>query len=276
MNTETRIGVLVKTSLVDFPGRVAAALFLGGCNLRCPYCYNTELVTGNALPEDAVSASQVLAHLEKRKNVLTGFVISGGEPLLSPVTEYLITQARALGYKIKLDTNGTLPERLSHLLQSPALCPDFVALDVKTSPEKYGLCTSGGNAANAANAVNAVNAANAVNVANAANAVNAVNATNAVNVANATEKIEESVRLVSALPADRREFRTVLVPPLITEADVERIARMLPADAAWKFAAFKPGGCIDPSYDEISPFLDSETAALIAKARTIIPGAELR
>ena len=258
MNTETRIGVLVKTSLVDFPGRVAAALFLGGCNLRCPYCYNTELVTGNALPEDAVSASQVLAHLEKRKNVLTGFVISGGEPLLSPVTEYLITQARALGYKIKLDTNGTLPERLSHLLQSPALCPDFVALDVKTSPEKYGLCTSGGNAANAANAVNAVNA------------------TNAVNVANAAEKIEESVRLVSALPADRREFRTVLVPPLITEADVERIARMLPADAAWKFAAFKPGGCIDPSYDEISPFLDSETAALIAKARTIIPGAELR
>ncbi|MBQ6029389.1 MAG: radical SAM protein, partial [Treponema sp.] len=166
--------VLIKTSLVDFPERVAAACFLRGCNLRCPYCYNTELVapqniskaqdaaeSGNqSKAQDAggddcsqaqksgaqakrdqpqfVSIQDIIAHLKKRANVLSGFVISGGEPLLNPdIVQSLILEARSLGYKIKLDTNGMFPGRLQELLSNPACAPDYVALDVKTSPARY-------------------------------------------------------------------------------------------------------------------------------------------
>ncbi|MBR5097390.1 MAG: radical SAM protein, partial [Treponema sp.] len=160
--------VLVKTSLVDFPERVAAACFLPGCNLRCPYCYNTELVEHQEASQakdggdkkivgasptmtnaashviaarDAaifISIDQVIAHLKKRANVLSGFVISGGEPLCHPdVVRDLILEARSLGYKIKLDTNGSFPDRLQQLLDDPAARPDYIALDVKTSPARY-------------------------------------------------------------------------------------------------------------------------------------------
>mgnify|MGYP003431197309 FL=1 len=78
-----KIGVLVKTSFVDFPGRVAAALFLCGCNLRCPYCYNKDLVTSIPPEADMNTFSEVMLHLEKRRNVLSGFVIFGGEPTIS-------------------------------------------------------------------------------------------------------------------------------------------------------------------------------------------------
>ena len=111
------LGALVKTSLVDYPGRVSAALFTLGCNLRCPYCYNGHLVTGAAyLSAEAVTLDAVLEHLEKRRAVLSGFVISGGEPLLCPELPRLICGARSLGYKIKVDTNGTLSQKLQHLL----------------------------------------------------------------------------------------------------------------------------------------------------------------
>ena len=127
-------GVLVKTTLVDFPGRVAGSFFLKGCNLRCPYCYNTELITGNA-GDDTIN--ELFAHLEKRQGILTGIVISGGEPLLNPYTKEIILKAKELEYKVKLDTNGTLPEKLAELLEDEKLRPDFVAMDIKTSPERY-------------------------------------------------------------------------------------------------------------------------------------------
>ena len=88
-------GVLVKTTLVDFPGRVAGSFFLKGCNLRCPYCYNTELITGNA-GDDTIN--ELFAHLEKRQGILTGIVISGGEPLLNPYTKEIILKAKEHEY----------------------------------------------------------------------------------------------------------------------------------------------------------------------------------
>ena len=85
------------------------------------------------------TVQEIAAHLEKRRNVLTGFVLSGGEALLSPYLELLIAEAKKLGYQIKIDTNGTNPEKLEYLLNSPELKPDFVAMDIKTSPSKMGL-----------------------------------------------------------------------------------------------------------------------------------------
>lgn len=238
---ERPIGVLVKTTLVDFPGRVAASLFLRGCNLRCPYCYNIALVTGTEDEEEYVSENDVINHLEKRKNVLTGFVISGGEPLLNPQTQSLIKKAKELGYKIKLDTNGMLPEILEEYLKNPELCPDFIALDVKTSPYRYG-----------------------------------TDIPSPFVKGSAEEKIKRSIEMLSSLPEEKREFRTVLVPPLITKNDISDIAKLLPKNASWQFAQFRNENCIDKSYNDIYPYTDSKVAELVDFAQSLIPGAKLR
>jgi pyruvate formate lyase activating enzyme len=123
-----------KTTLVDYPGEVACTLFTGGCNFKCGYCYNPSL----ALDEDtgvAISVEEALEFLALRKNFLDGVCITGGEPLIEPGLADFIGQVKALGYKIKLDTNGSFPERLKPLLDQKLV--DYVALDIKTSRKKY-------------------------------------------------------------------------------------------------------------------------------------------
>ncbi len=121
-----RIGGLQKVSLIDFPGQIAAIVFTKGCNFACPYCHNRDLVLDN-LP--TISQRTVLSFLKKRKNILDGVAITGGEPLLQPDLADFIEKVRQLGYKIKLDTNGSLPKSLKPLLEKNLL--DYVALDFK-------------------------------------------------------------------------------------------------------------------------------------------------
>ena len=102
-----------KTTLLDFPNKVASTVFTGGCNLRCPFCHNGSLVLH---PADEVPVSEVLAYAKKRAGVLDGICITGGEPLLQPDLADFIRQLRGLGLAIKLDTNGTSPDKLSALL----------------------------------------------------------------------------------------------------------------------------------------------------------------
>lgn len=128
-----RLGLLPLT-LLDFPQEVAATLFTYGCNLRCPYCHNANLVVGGA-PEDFLPRGEVLAYLEKRRKVLSGVCLTGGEPLMHPDLRVLIREIRTRGYKVKLDTNGGFPDRLRALLEEGLL--DYVALDVKMAPERY-------------------------------------------------------------------------------------------------------------------------------------------
>lgn len=140
------VGGLEKCSFVDFPGRLCAVIFAKGCNLRCLYCHNPSLVKyGRTDPETAeeLSLRNVLNFLEKRAGLLGGVCFSGGEPLCQPEgLEACILQVRKMGFSIKLDTNGTLPDHLEHLLCCKA-CPDYVALDFKDIPEGYRtLCGS--------------------------------------------------------------------------------------------------------------------------------------
>lgn len=124
-------GVAVqKTSLIDFPGRVSAVLFLAGCNFRCPYCHNPDLVLP-PFPEDLGTPEDALAFLDTRRNVLSGVVLSGGEPLLREDLPDLAAELRSRGFRIKLDTNGSFPDRIEDV------GADFVALDLKTAPETY-------------------------------------------------------------------------------------------------------------------------------------------
>ena len=126
---------LQKLTLLDFPGRVACTVFLGGCDYRCPFCHNYALATGAA--PALMEADELLRFLEKRRGLLDGVAITGGEPCLQPGLPALMRQIRALGFLVKLDTNGAHPDRLGEILD--AGLADYVAMDVKNSPEKYAL-----------------------------------------------------------------------------------------------------------------------------------------
>ena len=123
-----------KLTLLDYPGKVACTIFTGGCNFRCPFCHNRDLVTGEA--EERLDPEQVFRFLKKRQGILDGVCISGGEPLMQPELEDFIREVRSLGYCVKLDTNGSLPDRLEYLADQGLL--DYVAMDLKNSPEHYG------------------------------------------------------------------------------------------------------------------------------------------
>lgn len=128
------IGGLQKVTLLDFPGKVACTVFLTGCNLRCPYCHNPELV----LPQDSkkyISEGELFKFLVSRKGKLDGVCITGGEPTVHPELPFLIRRIRDMGFLIKLDSNGTAPEMLEHLLREKLL--DYVAMDIKNAPSRY-------------------------------------------------------------------------------------------------------------------------------------------
>ena len=125
---------LQKMTLLDYPGRVACTVFLAGCDLRCPFCHNSGLLEGG-LPAE-LDDKALLAFLRKRKGLLDGVCITGGEPLLHPGLRELLAAVKELGYPVKLDTNGTHPARLRALVEQKLV--DYVAMDVKNSPERYG------------------------------------------------------------------------------------------------------------------------------------------
>jgi pyruvate formate lyase activating enzyme len=197
-----------------------------------------------------VTVEDVYAHLEKRKSVLGGLAISGGEPLLSPALQGLVSKARALGLAVKIDTNGTLPDRLASILGDPAMCPDMIAIDVKTSPARYGeLATEPTQSPALGNALLA--------------------------------SLEILARKTARFPAgnDRQlriEYRTVLVPGLVGENEIRDIGRLIPHDADWEFAPFHPGTCLDPALNDLAPYGPEETKRLVAIARELRPGARLR
>jgi len=235
---------LLQTTLVNYPGRVAAAVFLPGCNLRCPFCHNPDIALADALtgPDeqgDWVSLDAAYAHLERRRGVLGGVAISGGEPLLSPEVDALIRRAKSLGLAVKLDTNGTLPNRLAWLLADESLRPDMVALDIKTSPERYSELLPNGTG---------------------------------------TKLGDNLIASIAALATSgvKAEYRTVLVPGLVGESDLVAIAALMPADADWRLARFVSGHCLDPRWNGIAPYGPVETERLLSVAKSLVPSAELR
>lgn len=137
------IGGFQKLTLLDYPEQVACLVFTRGCDFRCPYCHNASLVDpaqmGQNRPAPSATEMEILEYLGKRRGVLDGLVITGGEPLLQQDLEEFIRKVRALGYLIKLDTNGSFPEKLQDLLAKGLL--DYVAMDVKHTKQQYGALT---------------------------------------------------------------------------------------------------------------------------------------
>ncbi len=229
-----------RTSLIDFPQHIAAVLFAGGCNFRCPMCHNADLVLRLAdLP--TVPTDEILAFLATRVGKLTGVVLSGGEPTLQPDLPDFMRAICNLGYAVKLDTNGYLPDKLSGLLAAGLL--DYVAMDLKAPPEKYSLL-SGLPTADIA-------------------------------------RIEQSVALLSASDIPH-EFRTTVVPGLLTASDIGALARWLAAatggasTSVWYLQQFRGLNTLDSSLEGVAPYPMADLHAMADQARRWIPGVIVR
>lgn len=129
------IAGMQKLTLLDFPGVVACTLFTAGCNFRCPWCHNAGLVLTEEASDRLLESGEVLSFLEKRKGVLDGVCVTGGEPLLHAELPDFLKRVKDLGYRVKLDTNGSFPERLEALVREKLA--DRVAMDIKNGPSRY-------------------------------------------------------------------------------------------------------------------------------------------
>jgi len=135
------IAGLQKTTLIDYPDKVACTVFTYGCNFRCPFCHNPELVTRKLQKKDTISEEEFFKFLKKRKNMLDGVVITGGEPCLQKDLISFCKKIKRRGFFVKVDTNGSLPEALEALLEAKAV--DYIAMDIKSSFESYKKVTGG-------------------------------------------------------------------------------------------------------------------------------------
>ncbi|MBR3816739.1 MAG: anaerobic ribonucleoside-triphosphate reductase activating protein [Clostridia bacterium] len=194
------ISGMQKLTLLDYPGKTAAIIFTYGCNFRCPFCHNALLVTGECT--DTLSEEEVFAFLEKRKGILDAVCITGGEPTLQKDLKQFILKVRSLGYSVKLDTNGTAPDVLEELLAENLL--DYVAMDIKNTPEKYSL-TAGAD----------------------------------VDINN----ILKSMEIIKNKAPDY-EFRTTVTRELHTEADISAVAELVGRGSKYFLQQFKDSGCL--------------------------------
>jgi len=128
--------LLRKTSFVDYPGLISSVLFFHGCNLRCPWCHNRGLITGEE--KEFVSLDTAFAHIRKRRPVLGGVVLSGGEPCQQSELPDIVSEIKKLTLHVKLDTNGLFPVMLEKLFSREETKPDYIALDLKIAPVRYG------------------------------------------------------------------------------------------------------------------------------------------
>ena len=130
-----QIGGIQKNSLIDYPGKVSSVIFCSGCNFDCPYCHNPDLVPGQSTCPNPLDSNAVCGFLDQRRGFLDGVVVSGGEPTLQPDLADLCRKIKALGFPVKLDTNGSRPRVLQHLIEADLV--DYIAMDLKTDPVLY-------------------------------------------------------------------------------------------------------------------------------------------
>jgi pyruvate formate lyase activating enzyme len=237
-------GFLRKTTLVDYPGKVASAFFFSGCGLRCPWCQNRELVlfsAGEAGNSNTVMLEDVLSHLKKRRSVLGGVVLSGGEPTGFAELPSLIETIRGLGLPVKLDTNGMNPRMLEKIFFSAQTRPDYLALDLKLPPERYTELLPRGNLPRASGGP----------------------AGGLAGAFNPGEALKQSALLIRESGV-AHEYRTLALPgDYLRAEELDALAPLLDS-GPWYFRTFAPGNCLDPVWDSFSA-PGAEQAALLAE-----------
>jgi pyruvate formate lyase activating enzyme len=198
------------TSLLDFPGRIASLVFFSGCNLSCPFCHNPDLLVDADRLSD-YPLPELIEDLRRRSNFIDGVVVTGGEPTLAPELVPLLQQVRELGLLIKVDTNGLAPQVMERLIHDGLV--DYVALDLKTSPERYGELHN-----------------------------------RPVGLA----RLGLSLQLLKTGGVEY-ELRTTCVPGFVYEADMHRIGQRIKGAKHWVLQQFVPGYALSEKYRELEP-----------------------
>lgn len=213
---------LVKTTLLDYPGKVAASVFLPGCHLRCPYCHNPEFVEPEFVDRNLKATDLVFNQdfesfhrfLSRRARLLGGLAISGGEALLHPLLPKIISLAEEYKLPVKLDTAGLLPDILAPYLESGRL--DYVAMDLKTIPERYHELGWKGSGAKSA------------------------------------EVLLSRTMALLAESGTSYEIRTTVVPPLVNETVLRNLVSLTTAAPRWVWQPYKPGNTLNPMWSNLA------------------------
>lgn len=220
---------MIKQSLVDYPGEIATVLFTRGCNLRCPFCHNPDLLIKPKIMIKPVDIEEVLEFLLQRRGFLDGVVISGGEATLNQELPADIARIKALGFLVKLDTNGSNPAMLEQLLRHRLV--DYVAMDIK-APLDYKQHRAACGRLSSEDFFS----------------------------------IRSSIRLLKEADV-RVEFRTTVVPVLHTTADIVAIARYIQGSELYTLQQFNPRVTLEPGYARVVPYSKAEMQAIADQCR---------
>jgi pyruvate formate lyase activating enzyme len=214
-----RIAGLQKISMIDWEGKMATVVFLSGCNWKCPFCHNFDLCKN----QNNMAEEEVLTYLEKKKNWIDGVVLCGGEPLLNNDIFDFVKKIKDTGFSIKLDTNGSFPERLSSLIKEDLV--DYVAMDIKTGlrDERYTLATK---------------------------------------TTDSLDKVRKSMEVLIN-SGKEYEFRTTMVPGIVNEEDIVFNLNYIPAGKKYILQQFSNENTQDEKLREVSPYNEDELNKII-------------
>ena len=211
-----QIGGLQKLTLIDYPGKLAAIVFLSACNFRCPFCYSSELVLPEKIQNHPqIAEKEVFDFLKERRGLLEGVVLCGGEPTVHKELPDFIKKIRELGYLIKLDTNGSNPDALERLLKSKLI--DYVAMDIKGPKERYSEIV--GEQAGRKIA----------------------------------EAVQKSIDILKSGAVDY-EFRSTIVPTIHAKEDVLAMANWIKGAKRYYLQNFRQEKTLDPKFEKIKPY----------------------
>jgi len=228
-----KIGGLQKLTLVDYPGKVAATVFLIGCNFRCGFCHNPELITWDKSQKE-IAEKEFFEFLDSKEGLIEGICISGGEPTIYSDLIDFIKKIKAKGFSVKVDTNGSNPEILKKMIEEKLI--DFIAMDIKTSLEKYEKAT---------------------------------------NTKIDLEKIKKSAELIKNSGIDY-EFRTTVVPVLVEKEDIEKIGEWLGGAKKIALQQFRNQKVLDKIFEKLQPYSDEMLKEFVKILEKHIKGVELR
>jgi len=222
------IAGLQKLTLIDFPGKLGAIVFLAGCPFRCPWCYSSELVLPEKIKKQPqISEEEFFDFLREKKGLLEGIVICGGEPTMNQGLPDFIKRIKEFGYAVKLDTNGTNPVMLENLIDSGGLV-DYIAMDIKAPLTN-----------------------NQTPITN--NQTRITNYEKAVGVKVDLEKIKKSIEIIKDSGIDY-EFRSTVVPGVHTREDIIQIAKDIGPAKRYYLQNFRPEKTLDPEFEKIKPY----------------------
>ena len=230
-----KIAGFIKTTLLDWDGMVACTVYLAGCNLRCPYCHNKAIVV-NADGAEAIDENSVLTYIENNSDFIDGVVVSGGEPLINKDLGKFLKKIKALGVKVKMDTNGMFPEMLDDLMGAGLV--DMVAMDVKSSlsGDRY----------------NAVAGADAD-----------------------IDAVKRSIRMIIDSGIDH-EFRTTAVPVYVKEKDIEDICKNIKGAKKYRIHQFRNKTTIADSLTVLDPYPESKLTEMAEIAKKYVKDVKIR